>query len=184
MDTQWPRFCVFKQNTPDDVPENCGTIHAPDPELALLNARDVFVRRPDCHSLWIIPMKEVLSLTSEQLERHGMIEFMQQGPGPIGSYVIFTKPDYRDRYAYAGELPASDSYEAMRKALDRYPPDSHVAWRVAPFESILTSDEEDTQSWFEPAHAKPFRHPAFYRTESMMRAIRSRIIRDSGVDHG
>lgn len=173
VDTQWPRYYVFKQNTPEDAHLNCGTIHAPDPELALMNARDVFVRRPDCYNLWVVPADRVVSLTLEQLKLDGPDPLSEPGPGPAGAYAVFTKSDYRDRHAYAGELQAAHAHDAMRKALDRYPPDSTVAWRVAPVASILSSVSEDGQSWFEPAHDKPYRHPAFYQTDSMMRAVRA-----------
>jgi len=47
---------------------NAGSVHAPDDELALLIARDVFVRRPDCLDLWIVRSDDILSRTSQELE--------------------------------------------------------------------------------------------------------------------
>ena len=44
-DTQWPLYEVFEQERPGQPHRNAGAVHAPDPELALQNARDVFVRR-------------------------------------------------------------------------------------------------------------------------------------------
>ncbi|MFQ5435705.1 MAG: phenylacetic acid degradation protein, partial [Anaerolineae bacterium] len=38
-DTQWPLWEVFKQDKPDKAHESVGTVHAPDAEMALLNAR-------------------------------------------------------------------------------------------------------------------------------------------------
>ncbi len=39
MTDQWPRFEVFKQDKVDGPIRNVGSVHAPDAELALLNAR-------------------------------------------------------------------------------------------------------------------------------------------------
>ena len=44
--TEWPRFEVIKQDTERSLPQMVGSVHATDPEHALLVARHVFVRRP------------------------------------------------------------------------------------------------------------------------------------------
>ncbi len=44
--TEWPRFEVIKQDTERSLPQMVGSVHAADPEHALLLARHVFVRRP------------------------------------------------------------------------------------------------------------------------------------------
>jgi hypothetical protein len=41
------RFEVFQQERPGRPHRNIGSVHAPDVEMALLNARDVFARRPE-----------------------------------------------------------------------------------------------------------------------------------------
>jgi ring-1,2-phenylacetyl-CoA epoxidase subunit PaaB len=66
-DTQWPRYEVFEQERPGQPHRNAGAVHAPDPEIALQNARDVFVRRPDSHSLWVAPADQILSRTAEEV---------------------------------------------------------------------------------------------------------------------
>ncbi len=63
-DTQWPRFEVFLQDRDGRSHKNVGTIHAADGEMALLNARDVYARRPDCVSLWVIASNQILSKTA------------------------------------------------------------------------------------------------------------------------
>jgi ring-1,2-phenylacetyl-CoA epoxidase subunit PaaB len=66
-DTQWPRFIVFQQAKVDAPHQYAGSVHAPDAEMALMNARDVFVRRPTCVSLWVVPSTAVFSRTAEEL---------------------------------------------------------------------------------------------------------------------
>ncbi len=70
-DTQWPRYHVFHQEGLDQPHINSGSVHATDGEMALQNARDVFARRPDCVSLWVVPAAEIQSLTADELERIG-----------------------------------------------------------------------------------------------------------------
>src|SRR5215510_1998522 len=66
-DTQWPRFIVFQQAKAGEPHQYAGSVHAPDAEMALMNARDVFVRRPACVSLWIVPAAMIFSKTAEEL---------------------------------------------------------------------------------------------------------------------
>lgn len=180
MDTQWPRFYVFKQNSSEDVHKNCGTIHAADAEMALLNARDVFVRRPPCHSLWVVPATSVLSLTAEQLERAGQPRTSPVESDEPATYHVFTKTEHRERYARRGELLARGPQDALHLALNEYPPESHIAWRVMPASAVVTTSEDDIAAWFDPAADKHYRHPGYYHTDSMMREIKSRELKPEG----
>jgi len=54
-DTQWPLWEVFTQSAPGKPHEHAGSVHAPDAELALQNARDVYTRRGEAVSLWVVP---------------------------------------------------------------------------------------------------------------------------------
>lgn len=69
-DTQWPRFEVFQHNRPDGPHWNIGSVHAPDAEMALMNARDVFVRRPTCYSLWVVPAEAIFAMTDQELNEN------------------------------------------------------------------------------------------------------------------
>jgi ring-1,2-phenylacetyl-CoA epoxidase subunit PaaB len=67
-DTQWRRFEVFVQEKVGEPYQNVGAVHAPDAEMALQNARDVFVRRPECVSLWVVPAEMIFAKTAQELE--------------------------------------------------------------------------------------------------------------------
>jgi len=54
-DTQWPIWEVFVQEKQGAPHVHAGSVHAPDGELALLNARDVYARRPKVLSIWVAP---------------------------------------------------------------------------------------------------------------------------------
>ena len=54
-ETQWDLWEVFTQEGQGAPHEHAGSVHAPDAELALQNARDVYARRGGVVSLWVVP---------------------------------------------------------------------------------------------------------------------------------
>ncbi|MGH1362838.1 MAG: 1,2-phenylacetyl-CoA epoxidase subunit PaaB [Calditrichia bacterium] len=56
----WEVFVVEKQGAPH---EHAGSLHAPDAEMALQNARDVYARRGRLLSIWVIPADAITATT-------------------------------------------------------------------------------------------------------------------------
>ena len=54
-DAQWPVWEVFTQGAQGAPHEHAGSLHAADAEQALQNARDVYTRRGEVVSLWVVP---------------------------------------------------------------------------------------------------------------------------------
>lgn len=54
-DSQWPLWEVFIQSKTGLPYKHAGSIHAPDAELALQNARDLYCRRGESQSIWVVP---------------------------------------------------------------------------------------------------------------------------------
>ena len=54
-DAQWPVWEVFTQSGHGAPHEHAGSVHATDAEHALQNARDVYARRGEVVSLWVVP---------------------------------------------------------------------------------------------------------------------------------
>jgi ring-1,2-phenylacetyl-CoA epoxidase subunit PaaB len=52
---QWPLWEVFTQSEQGAPHEHAGSLHAVDAEQALQNARDVYARRGEVISLWVVP---------------------------------------------------------------------------------------------------------------------------------
>lgn len=52
---QWPLWEVFTQPKGGAPHEHAGSVHAPDAEMALQNARDVYTRRGEAVSIWVVP---------------------------------------------------------------------------------------------------------------------------------
>ena len=52
---EWPLWEVFTQPPGGKPHEHAGSVHAPDAEMALQNARDVYSRRGEAVSIWVVP---------------------------------------------------------------------------------------------------------------------------------
>ena len=59
----WPLWEVFTQPPGGGPHEHAGSVHAPDAELALQNARDVYTRRGEAVSIWVVPSKSITAST-------------------------------------------------------------------------------------------------------------------------
>lgn len=54
-DSQWPIWEVFVQSNTGAPHTHAGSLHAPDGEIALQNARDVYSRRGKVTNIWVVP---------------------------------------------------------------------------------------------------------------------------------
>jgi ring-1,2-phenylacetyl-CoA epoxidase subunit PaaB len=175
-DTQWPRFEVFQQERPGKPHQNTGSVHAPDAEMALQNARDVFARRPECHSLWVAPADAILSKTAEELENDTSWQDGEVNPeAPAETYYVFQKTSQRRSMTYvnhAGEVEAQSPAQALQKALATFNEKPAVVWWVCPARAVYRSREEDVATMFAPADDKTFRLPNEYRTVTAMKQVR------------
>lgn len=57
----WPLWEVFIRPRRGMHHIHAGSLHAPDPEMALQSARDVYTRRGEGVSLWVVPSSEITS---------------------------------------------------------------------------------------------------------------------------
>ncbi len=179
-DTQWPRYEVFKQDTPKKRHEAVGSVHAPDAELALQNARDVFVRRPSAVSLWVVPANAILMVTREELAANPDLLRDDEGNGSEERpFHIFTKTNQRRSMTYVqhvGTLEAPTAKGALHQALqsEAFDSDSVWVWWVVPEDQIIRSEDDDIDSLFAPAVDKTYRQQTYYGFVSPRRQKRGR----------
>jgi phenylacetate-CoA oxygenase PaaH subunit len=174
-DTQWPLFEVFEQERPGQPHRSAGAVHAPDAELALQNARDVFVRRPDCASLWVVPAGVIFSRTLEQLTTEVAAPATHVA-GEVEPYEVFQKHTQRQSEAYVthlGQVAAYSPADALRQARLVLVETPGFVWWLVPSRAITRSDAADAPSWFEPARDKTYRHASDYPVLTQMRAVKS-----------
>jgi ring-1,2-phenylacetyl-CoA epoxidase subunit PaaB len=63
--TQGKLWEVFIQANPGISHKHAGSLHAADAETALQNARDVYTRRSEGISIWVVPSNEIVSSSNE-----------------------------------------------------------------------------------------------------------------------
>jgi len=56
---------VFTQPADGAPYEHAGSLHAPDAEMALQNARDVYARRGEAINIWVVPSSAIVASNPE-----------------------------------------------------------------------------------------------------------------------
>lgn len=173
-DTQWRRYMVFQQEARGQAHKHNGTVHAPDAEMALLNGRDVFGRRPRAVSMWVVPADEIYSKTAEELTKENWRERGEVAEGEAVTYYVCAKTSHQGQCAHVGEVAARSGEEAMARAVTTFDEINALMWWVFPASAVRRSREEEASSMFEPALEKTYRKQSEYPTVTMMRQIRSK----------
>lgn len=62
MTNQGKLWEVFIQSKPGQPFKHAGSIHAFDKAMAIENARDVYTRRAEGRSLWVVPSDQIISV--------------------------------------------------------------------------------------------------------------------------
>ena len=171
-DTQWPQFIVFDQPGEGKPAFYAGSVHASDPEMALLNARDVFARRDAHVSLWVVREKDIYAKTAEELSQGIPVDSGDFGDSPAHtSYLVFQKTVHKGTLVQVGAVEAATPVKALEKALEAYANPKVIVWWVFPAQAVHRTDPAENESLFGPAETKPFRHSSFYPTVTLMREI-------------
>jgi ring-1,2-phenylacetyl-CoA epoxidase subunit PaaB len=74
----WPLWEVFVRARRGLSHVHAGSVHAVDAKMALHNARDVYTRRAEGESLWVVPSSAIVA--SDPADRDEMFESAQDKP--------------------------------------------------------------------------------------------------------
>jgi ring-1,2-phenylacetyl-CoA epoxidase subunit PaaB len=66
MSHDWPLWEVFIRSRGGLSHKHVGSVHAPDSELAIRHARDVYTRRLEGVSLWVIKSSDIVASDPDQ----------------------------------------------------------------------------------------------------------------------
>lgn len=182
-DTQWPRYIVLHQERVGSPHRYAGSVHAPDAEMAMLNARDVFVRRPECFSLWVVRATLVHALTAEELAENPDAQPYPVDPAPStdrdgaaapvpAPYYVFQKIGHKKVHEHVGEVDATSPAEAMCSALKAFPNKKATVWWVFPVRAVRESTPEDIEQLFQIAETKLYRDQGQYHTVAALQRIK------------
>jgi ring-1,2-phenylacetyl-CoA epoxidase subunit PaaB len=71
----WPLWEVFLRSKQGLDHKHCGSLHAPDGQLALQMARDVYTRRQEGGSIWVVRADQIIA--SDPAEKAAFFDPMQ-----------------------------------------------------------------------------------------------------------
>jgi ring-1,2-phenylacetyl-CoA epoxidase subunit PaaB len=63
---EWPLWEVFVRSRRGLSHSHAGSLHAPDAEMALRNARDLYTRRAEGVSIWVVPSTAVTASSPDE----------------------------------------------------------------------------------------------------------------------
>jgi ring-1,2-phenylacetyl-CoA epoxidase subunit PaaB len=72
MNEDWPLFEVFIRSRAGLEHRHVGSVHAADPAMAIEHARDVYTRRQEGVSLWVVP--SAANIASDPGEAESLFE--------------------------------------------------------------------------------------------------------------
>ena len=68
MKNNWPLWEVFIRSRQGLNHKHAGSLHAADAEMAIENARDVYTRRSEGVSIWVVPSEQIVASNPDQQE--------------------------------------------------------------------------------------------------------------------
>lgn len=66
MNKDWPLWEVFIRSKSGLDHRHCGSLHAADAKMAIENARDVYTRRQEGVSIWVVPSAQITASDPDQ----------------------------------------------------------------------------------------------------------------------
>lgn len=66
MNKDWPLWEVFVRSQHGLAHKHVGSLHAPDASMAMFNARDVYTRRNEGMSVWVVKSEHISALDPDQ----------------------------------------------------------------------------------------------------------------------
>jgi len=63
---EWPLYEIFIRSKNGLEHRHAGSLHAADAQMAIENARDVYTRRQEGVSIWVVPSSEITATQSDQ----------------------------------------------------------------------------------------------------------------------
>ena len=99
----WPVFEVFRQEREGKPMEHAGNVLAPDPEFALLYAREFYGRRQESVRIWVVPRDQIQEIVDHDLLRPPAVDRSYR---TVGGYRVRDALDAARAHA-TGPIPGS-----------------------------------------------------------------------------
>ncbi|HEX5958481.1 MAG TPA: 1,2-phenylacetyl-CoA epoxidase subunit PaaB [Hyphomicrobiaceae bacterium] len=90
-DKNWPLYEVFLRPRNGLAHKHVGSLHATDDEMALQNARDLYTRRGEAMSIWVVPSRAIIA--SEPGDKETLLEPSAPARKPYRHPTFYDIPD-------------------------------------------------------------------------------------------
>lgn len=176
--TQWPRWQVFEQEAEGKPHSLAGSVHAPDAEMALLAARDVFSRRPRVISLWCVREDQVQIRSAAEIAA-----LSTDTTGEVEQYHVFIKTDHKGVHQHAGDIEGPSADAVIRRAAEQFSDKPGLDFMVCPARAMLRSTAEDIEGMLLTEQGKSFRYQGEYMGTEVLRKIMGGTLPKEIVDN-
>jgi len=68
VSTPWPLWEIFVRSENGLAHKHVGSLHAPDAEMAVRNARDLYTRRNEGVSIWVVKSSDIVATDPAESE--------------------------------------------------------------------------------------------------------------------
>ena len=69
MNKEWPLWEIFIRGSHGLSHRHVGSLHAPDANMAVKNARDVYTRRGEGPSIWVVPAAAITASDPDEKDQ-------------------------------------------------------------------------------------------------------------------
>lgn len=88
MSSEWPLFEVFIRSASGLAHRHVGSVHAADEQMAMQAARDVYTRRGEGTSIWVVPSASIVASEPDDKEAN----FASAGSKPYRHPTFYEVP--------------------------------------------------------------------------------------------
>jgi ring-1,2-phenylacetyl-CoA epoxidase subunit PaaB len=176
---QFQTYEVFHQKRADTPFAYVGPVHAPDPEVAFLYAKEQYSRRSTCTGLWVVKTQEVQLSPyvgdNESVYQALAIPAAPAGDGPVRAFEIFHLKKRGKAHTHAGTVHASSYRSALAQAREQFGnqlPCVNV-W-IIPADQMIRSAEKDQDLWATTIDKK-YREPVAYKVLDKITAYKNQM---------
>lgn len=106
---QWQNYEVFAQKNRGEHAIHLGSAHAPNPEMAVVLAKEQYTRRMKCHSLWVVKTADIFVTPpeDEDMFEPGLDKNYRESFGYKNREVIENYKKQQPQTVAANSAPAS-----------------------------------------------------------------------------
>ena len=87
----WPLYEVFLRPRNGLAHKHVGSLHASDDAMALANARDIYTRRGEVDSIWVVPSRAIVA--SDPADKETLLEPSSPDRKPYRHPTFYDIPD-------------------------------------------------------------------------------------------